>query len=214
MSITPVWADPDAIRPQAQQNHFRKRHCLEGRFVVMYAGTLGLTSALEDVLCAARILQNDPAIRFVLVGEGVKKEPLVQFAREESLDNVLFLPFQPRSEFSAMMAAADVSVVTLNSASSPFSLPNKVFSIMASGRPILAVTPHESEVAQLVRCGNCGVIVAPGEPQALAREILELKEQPERSVCLGRNGRSLLERRFSRCRCVDHYEQVFTQVLA
>jgi colanic acid biosynthesis glycosyl transferase WcaI len=112
------------------------------------------------------------------------------------------------------MAAADASLVTLNQASSPFSLPNKVFSIMASGRPILAVVPPESEVAKLVGAGECGVIVPPGEPHTLARTILDLKRDPGRLERLGRNGRALLESRFSRQRCIDRYEAMLNQVLA
>jgi glycosyltransferase involved in cell wall biosynthesis len=109
------------------------------------------------------------------------------------------------------MAAADLSLVTLNPASSPFSLPSKVFSIMASGRPILAVVPLESEVAQLVRAGDCGVCVAPGQPRLLANIILELKGDRDRMSSLGRNGRALLESQFSRQQCVRRYEELLRQ---
>jgi colanic acid biosynthesis glycosyl transferase WcaI len=214
LSVTSVWADPDEVRPQARENRFRRKHGLQGKFVVMYAGTLGLTSALEDVLSAARHLQDDPDIRFVLVGEGVKKENLVRLAREDDLANVMFLPFQPRARFSEMMAAADVSLVTLNPSSSPFSLPSKTFAIMASARPILAVAPLESEVSQLVKSGDCGVVVRPGQPLVLAGTVRDLKRESERLERLGANGRDLLRSRFSRRRCVDRYEAMLKQVLA
>lgn len=214
MSVVPVWADPELVRPQPKENGFRRRYSLDGKFVVMYAGTLGLTSALEDVIQAACHLKDMPDVHFVLIGEGLKKESLLRSAQDNGLANVTFLPFQPRSAFSGMMAAADVSVVTLNSASSAFSLPNKVFSIMASGRPILAITPVDSEVAQVVRNGDCGVIVPPGQPEVLARTILDLKREPDRLERLGHRGRALLESRFSRQRCVALCEETLKQVLA
>ena len=68
-------------------------------------------------------------MQFLLVGEGMKKETLVQAARDKRLGNVTFLPFQPREVLSEMMAAADVGLVTLNPDSSPYSLPSKVFNI-------------------------------------------------------------------------------------
>jgi colanic acid biosynthesis glycosyl transferase WcaI len=213
LSVIPVWADPEVVRPQAKENGFRRQHGLEGKFLVMYAGTLGLTSALEDVVQAARYLEGHPDVHFMMIGEGVKKEALVRLAQEKGLDNVTFLPFQPRAALSDMMAAADVSLVTLNRASSPFSLPNKVFNIMASGRPILAITPLESEVAQLIWAGECGVIVPPGESQHLASTILELKSDPDRLERLGNDGRALLESRFSRQRCVDLNERMLEQVI-
>ncbi len=85
---------------------------------------------------------------------------------------------------------------------------------MASGRPILAVVPSESEVAQLVRAGDCGVCVAPGQPESLASTILELKADPERLVSLGNNGRALLESRFSRRQSVRRYEELLRHTQA
>ncbi len=212
MSVHPVWADPDLVRPQAKENSFRRQHALAERFVIMYAGTLGLASALEDVLQAACHLKEDPQVRFLVVGEGVRKETLMSFAQQHDLGNVTFLPFQPRSVFSEMMAAADVSLVTLNPALSSYCLPNKLFSIMASGRPVLAVTPAGSEVARLVEAGQCGLNVPPGDARLLVGAIRNLKDHPEHLEWLGRNGRALLESRFSRRRCVDLYEETLELV--
>lgn len=212
LSVIPVWADPEVIRPEAKENGFRRQYGLEGTFLIMYAGTLGLTSALEDVVQAASQLRDYSEVRFVMIGEGVKKENLAKVARQQGLENLTFLPFQPRETLSGVLAAADVSLVTLNRASSPFSLPNKVFSIMASGRPILAVTPPESEVAQLIQTGECGVIVPPGEPDTLAGTILDLRSDPGRMERLGENGRALLESHFSRQRCIDRFEEMLQQV--
>jgi colanic acid biosynthesis glycosyl transferase WcaI len=214
LSVVPVWADPDLVRPGTKENGFRREHGLSGKFVVMYAGALGLTSSLEDVLQAACHLRDEADVWFVLVGEGIKKESLIRFAEQKGLHKVTFLPFQPRSTFSELMAAADISLVTLNPASSPFSLPSKVFSIMASGRPILAVVPLESEVAQLVQAGDCGVCVTPGQPQILASTILEMKSHRDRLSRLGQNGRVLLESRFSRQQCVHRTEELLKQTRA
>ena len=72
MTLIPVWADPDLVRPLAKENEFRRTHGLAGKFVVMYAGNFGLTSCLEDVLGAARLLADQRNIRFVLIGEGLE----------------------------------------------------------------------------------------------------------------------------------------------
>ena len=214
LSVIPVWADPEMIRPEAKENGFRRRHGLEGTFLIMYAGTLGLTSALEDVVLAACHLKDYSDVRFMMIGEGVRKDSLANMARQLGLDNMTFLPFQPREILSEVMAAADVSLVTLNRASSPFSLPSKAFSIMASGRPILAVTPPESEVAELVRTGECGAIVPPGEPDTLAKTILNLRSDPGQLERLGENGRTLLESHYSRQRSIDRFADMLEQVLA
>jgi glycosyltransferase involved in cell wall biosynthesis len=160
------------------------------------------------VLSAAEQLKNEAGIHFVIIGEGVKKDDLQAAAHEKNLGNILFLPFQPREAFAEMMAAADVNLVTLNQSSSQTSLPSKTFNIMASARPILAVTPPGSEIAELVESGNCGVNVSTEKPDLLVKAILEMKGQPEKLIEMGQNGRMLLETHYARSHCVDRTEQV------
>jgi len=208
ITVIPVWADPDIVRPLPKENAFRDRHGLAGQFVVMYAGTVGHTSSLEDVLVAAEILRDDSDIRFVIIGEGVKKTALEEMAQGKGLENMLFLPFQPREAFPEMLAAADVGLVTLNRNSSRTSLPSKTFNIMASARPILAVTPPDSEIAQLVQEAGCGLNTPPERPKLLAEAISGLKHQDHQLLTMGQNGRSQLESRYARARCVDTYEHM------
>ena len=88
--------------------------------------------------------------------------------------NTLFLPYQPRQIFCEMMAAADANVVTLNHESSMSSLP-KTFNIMASGRPVLAIGPQESELCQMVEEAECGLTVPVENIEQLVDAILPLK---------------------------------------
>jgi glycosyltransferase involved in cell wall biosynthesis len=118
------------------------------------------------------------------------------------------LPFEPRERFAEMLAAADVCLVTQNRQSHGFSLPSKIFNFMASGRPILAVTPPKSEIANLVNRGQCGVNVPTGHPPLLASVILGLQKKPERLQEMGANARALLLAEFSRQHCIDGYERV------
>jgi colanic acid biosynthesis glycosyl transferase WcaI len=206
ITVIPVWADPEAVRPMPKENAFRDQLGLDGKFAVIYAGNLGLTSCLEDVLAAAELLKEIEDIRFVLIGEGVKKPALERGVRDKGLRNITFLPYQTREIFPMMMAAADLHLVTLNRGSALTSLPSKTFNIMASARPILAVTPPESEVAHVVEEAGCGVVVPPERPQQLADVILRLRQQPDELLVMGRNGRAQLESRFSRECCSDAYE--------
>jgi colanic acid biosynthesis glycosyl transferase WcaI len=208
LSIAPVWADPEQILPQRKENSFRREHGLVEKFVILYAGNLGLTSALEDVLLAAEVLRSNPAFRFVFVGEGVKKKELQARAAHLHLENVIFLPYQPRRRYSEMLAAADAGLVTLNKNSAGSSLPNKVFNIMASGRPVLSIAPPQCDLAQLIRHYSCGINVAPGDWQALVEAIQELRADGLKAECYGRNGRNALVENFSRSRVLQIYENL------
>jgi colanic acid biosynthesis glycosyl transferase WcaI len=207
------WADPDILRPLPKENAFRSQHAAGRRFLVLYAGNLGLTSSLEDVLAAAARLKDDPDVYFLIIGEGVKGPALEDFARENGLDNVSFLPYQPRQQLPEIMASADISLVTLNSDSALSSLPSKVFSIMASARPILAITPSQSELAHLVEASGCGITVAPGQPQALVEAIQEYKNQLTVLQGMGLRGRIQLETKYTRAGCVGSYEQMLLDLV-
>lgn len=213
LSITPVWADPDGVRPMPKENAFREQHGLSGKFVVMYAGNFGYNSSLEDVIEAADLMKTEKDIRFVLIGEGVKKEELISLVEHKALKNLVILPFQPRSAYEAMMAAADISLVTLSPDAHHTSLPSKTFNIMSSGRPILVVTPENSEIANLVQDAHCGIAISPGRPAELAQAILDLKKDVPRLAAMGANGRQRLEEQYSRQRCIKLFDEDFQRMV-
>lgn len=212
IEVIPVWADPDEVRPGPKKNAFRQEHGLEDKFVVMYAGNIGLTSCLGEVLGAAEILRGQTEIQFVIVGEGVKKEALRIEKQNKQLTNVMFLPYQPRKIFPEMLAAGDIILVTLNANAALASLPSKVFSGMASARPILAVAPPGSELARIVRDADCGWVVPPGSPLELAMTIAHKIGQESLLVRTGQNGRASLEKYYSRNHCVNAYEKMLTDL--
>jgi colanic acid biosynthesis glycosyl transferase WcaI len=212
MEVIPVWADPKEVLPLPKQNSFRHKHHLGDKFVVMYAGNIGLTSCLEDVLGAAEILKCQSDIQFVIVGEGVKKERLEAEARTRALHNVLFLPYQPREIFPEMLAAADIGLVTLNKGATLSSLPSKIFNIMASARPVLSVAPPESEQAHMVHEADCGRNVEPGSPERMAEVITLLKAEESALNQMGQHGRAYLEKYHTRQHCVGAYESMLMEL--
>jgi glycosyltransferase involved in cell wall biosynthesis len=146
---------------------------------------------------------------FVIVGEGVRKQALQALSLRYGLENVRFLPYQPRQIYAEVLAAADVSLVTLNTAASGTSLPSKIFNIMASARPILAIADPSSEAANLIQNAECGVVVAPGQPALLAETIKEMRSRSSQLEEWGRKGRQALEECYSRERCIDAYDAAF-----
>jgi colanic acid biosynthesis glycosyl transferase WcaI len=213
ISIIPVWADPDLIYPEIKCNSFSKKYNLDEKFVILYSGNLGVNTSLEDLIIAANYLKSEKDIYFVFVGEGTKKEELITQTKLNMLDNVLFLPFQPRNQFNLILASASISIVTLSANAHFTSLPSKTFNIMASNRPILAVTPFESEIAHLIQKYSCGIVIPPGNPKYLSEAILSLKSNPAKLDQMGNNGRQNLIEYYSRNQCVDLYEKSFLQVL-
>lgn len=212
LTIIPNWADSEHIRPTVKDNAFRAEHGLTGQFVAMFAGNVGYIANLEMVLDTAALLLEIPGIVFMIVGEGNAKAGLVAAARERGLTNVRFLPTQPVDVVPEMLGAADVSLVTLNSRLGQLNVPSKVYSIMASGRPVVAAVPDDSEVFRLVQEVGCGVAVQPDDPAALARVLRVLLHQPALLAHYGIAGRAYVENNVNRRLVTAMYREVLYAV--
>ncbi len=191
------WIDTDFIRPLPRRNTFSAENGLDDSFVVLYAGNIGLSQGLEHVLQAAHTLADHSHIRFVLVGDGAGRESLVTMAEAMRLNNVQFIPFQPRERVPEVLATADISLVSLQPQVSGRSLPSKTFSYLASGRPIIAMVDEGSDVWNLITQAGAGLCIPPAEPGKLVEAILTLEASPDLRQQMADAGRSYAEQHHS-----------------
>lgn len=211
--IIPNWMDTEQIRPIGKSNSsFAKEHHLLDKFVVMYSGNIGLSQGLENVLRAAEKLRDIEGLLFLFIGGGENLERLKTMSEELELDNVRFLPYQPKSRLSESLSSADVHLLTLKRGLSNFSVPSKIYGIMASGKPVIAAVDAESEIAEMVKEAGCGVLVEPENPQALAEVVRSLYNDKEKLDLMGASGRNYLEQKVTRRICVAKYMELFNRV--
>jgi colanic acid biosynthesis glycosyl transferase WcaI len=208
------WVDTDLIRPLPRDNAFAREHGLSKRFIVLYAGNLGLSQGLEDVLAAAEQIIDHHDIHFVFVGGGAGRDHLVALAEKKQLVNVQFLPFQPRARLPEVLASSDVSLVILRRGIGAGSLPSKTFSIMASARPLVAGVDEGSETWKLVKRAEAGICVPPENPGKLAEAILALRQDQELRENFGRNGQIWAERHHSPQSAAEKFENLFSQAIS
>lgn len=211
LHVIPNWADTDAIQPESKFNVFWEELGIKNEFTVVYCGSLSHNTCLETVVEAAHLLEREPC-QFLLVGDGVKKQPLEALASQYKLRNLRFLPSQPLATYQEVLAASDVQIVALNAAATDLSMPSKVFKIMASGRPILALARTTSDLSRLVSEGKCGVTVEPEDARGLAETLRRLATQPEELERMAQNARTLCVDRFSRARCTGEIESLLASV--
>ena len=205
------WADCEALRPGTKPNAFSRAHGLDGRFVVMHAGNIGLSQNLEMVLEAADALRDRDDIRFVFVGDGARRASLDSQARARGLTNVLFLPYQPREAMADSYATADVFLVSLKPGLAGFIVPSKLYSILAAGRPCIVAVERDSEAVQITERYGCGLVVPPGDGIALASRILDLHRDRALAAQLGDRARHA-GLTFDRKRQVAVYADLFRSV--
>jgi colanic acid biosynthesis glycosyl transferase WcaI len=212
ISVIPNFADTEVIRPLPKANAFSREHGLTDRFVVAHAGNVGYVYDLETMLEAAALLAAEREILFLIVGTGVARPGLEDKTRRLGLENVRFLPFQPREQLPWLRAACDVQVSLYRRGSASDSMPSKVYEIMASGRPLLASAEPGSDVWKLVEATGCGLCVDPEDPHQLAATVLRLYRDPALRRTMGEQGRWHAEQSYSREAVVARYQHLLEQV--
>lgn len=210
LRVTPNWADGDLIRPLPMEMSLRSELGLNQEFVVLYAGNMGYTMGdLESLVDAAKLLADDPDICFVLAGEGVRRQEIEGCAKD--LENIIFLPTQSRERFPRLLALADVCTVLLSGEATHASVPSKTYSIMAAGKPVLAICEQNNDTARVIQEAQCGERVAPGDAVQLASVIRRLKENRDVLQQQGQLARSYFEAHFAPQIGMKIYEQVFAE---
>lgn len=216
LAVLPNWVDTDFLKPGPKDNPVSRRLGLAGKFVVMYSGTISISGnlALERTLEAAALLAGDKDVVFAVVGEGLKKDSLRAKAASLGLANVVFLPFVPYGDLPGLLASGDVLLVPLDGGKSDLSVPSKLYTFMAAGRPILGLAAPDSEVARLLRENACGLAAAPGDPRSIAEAVRTLAASPEKRRALGANARDFAVRRFSKDGVLRSYDELLRSMVS
>ncbi len=216
LAVLPNWVDTEFLKPGPKDNPVSRRHGLRDRFVVMYSGTISISSSrtLERALEAAALLAGDRDVLFVVVGEGLRKDALLTKAAALGLANVLFLPFQPYRDLPDLLASSDVLLVPLDKDMSDLSVPSKLYTFLAAGRPVLGLAAPGSEVADLLRSNDCGLAAAPDDPGAIAAAVRELAASPERRRVLGKNARDYAVSGFAKAKVLRAYDELLRSMVS
>jgi colanic acid biosynthesis glycosyl transferase WcaI len=212
--FTPNFVDVDFIMPSKSKNEFSSLHGLNNKFVVLYAGNVGLTQGLEILLEVANSFADNDSIQFVVVGDGAARNSLEAALTNTKLNNFRMLPFQPVSMVNSMYAASDVCIVPLRSGFSYDTVPSKIYTAMAAGRPVLASAETDSETAMLLDESSAGVCVEPESAGALIEAITSLYEHPTHVVDMGDNGRKWIEKYYSRSVVINAYDEMVRAISA
>lgn len=208
--VIPNFVDTTRIRPAPRENSYREEYGLVGKKVVMYAGNVGLSQALDLVLDAAAALAQDPDVVFVINGGGAAKPDLER--RAVGLTNVCFVDMQPLERLPEVLAAADVHLVPLKAGLAWSSVPSKLYSILASARPVVASVDRGTEVARTVERAGAGIAVAPGDAESFTKAIRQLLDAPVEAREMGEAGRRFVESWASPAAVAASYESLFRRL--
>lgn len=190
----------------------RERFGLDGKFVVSYVGTLGMSHGLEILLSAAALLRDEKNILFLVAGAGAEKERLMAEHRARRLPNVRILPEQPRAQAARLLVASDAVAVPLRKLPLfAITIPSKMFEAMAARRPLLLGV--DGEARAIMERAGAGLFFEPENPRALADAVLALRADPSRARAMGEAGRKLVEQNYDRRVQAERYADFLREIM-
>ena len=215
VSVVPHWVDESAFATPADDARGRAREFLEkdGRFVVTFAGNIGLLQRIDTVLHAAKRV-TDPRIAFRIVGDGSDRPRLMRLATELGLANLRFLGARPSADMAAIFAESDALIVPFGAGPlSELVIPTKTLAYLAAGRPI--VMAMAGPATRMVTDAGAGVAVPPDDPERLAAAIQALAEQTDAErKAMGERGRAYALAHFRRDDVMRRIEEILESVSA
>jgi colanic acid biosynthesis glycosyl transferase WcaI len=209
--VVPNWAPLSQIHPVEKDNPWARRHGLSDKLVALYSGTLGLKHDPALLLGLARA-GAEFNLQVVVVSEGRGADWLEQRRREAKLDNLVLLPFQPMELYSEVLGASDILLAMIGQEAAAFSVPSKILSYLAAGRPIVASIAAGNDAAATIRAAQAGIVVEPGEGAPFNAGVLGLISEHEQRRRLGRNARLFAERSFDVAAKATQFEETFAAI--
>ncbi|WP_225047593.1 glycosyltransferase family 4 protein [Lacticaseibacillus kribbianus] len=209
------WIDEQAIRPlPADEPHvvaFKQQYGLDGKFIIMYSGNIGLYYDLENLI---KVIAKFPAgtkaadgreVVFAFIGAGSVLQTLKDYVAAHDMQNVTFIPYQPKEDLIYSLNAADVHWCVNAKGIKGVSCPSKFYGIAAAGKPVLGVLEQGAEVERLIREHNGGYLATPGDYTQVAENITTLLAHPAELAEMGQRSRQMLETGLTKTVSVQGY---------
>ena len=183
------FVDTKGVTPSDRMTAYRTELGIGGEVVVMYAGNVGFSQSLENLVEFAR---RTPSVTVLINGDGAALQSLRALAI--GVTNVRFGGYQPEARLGEVLATGDIHVVPLRAGLAAVSVPSKTYSILAAGRPVVAAVDAGTEIDRLLERAGAGLSVPPDDVESLCTALSRLAVDAPRRDQMGANGRNYVER--------------------
>lgn len=217
------WIDEEEIHPLEPDNErvvsLKKRYGLEGKFVIMYSGNIGLYYDLENLL---KVIENfkpgtrtadDREVAFAFVGDGAILGKLVAYTKQHHMDNVVFIPYQDKHDLIYSLNAGDVHWVVSSRGIRGVSCPSKYYGVAACAKPVLGVLEKGSEIRCIIEETGCGYVSEPGDYKSVEKNINRFLDEAGtgKAARMGQAGHEHLIKYFTKRISIEKYKKVIRE---
>ena len=203
------WADLDVVFPAPKSENFLLQELgLANKFIVQCAGNMGLAQDIETMFKAIGLLKENVNIHFLFIGSGAKRQLMENEVSDKKLSNVTILDQRNRSDQHNFLNACDIAMVSLIYGMKGAGVPSRMYNIMASGKPIIAISEFESELSMVIEEEKVGWSVLPGNFTHLAEVILEAYSNHSTLVEMSGRARAAALTKYSSKLLIDKYYEM------
>ena len=197
IEIIENWGDIVKVYPKTKEDFLEKNSPFLNRIVFQYAGNIGRVQGLPEILSIIRKSEND-AVLYYFVGEGAIKSQLIDYVKNNNMQNVRFGGSYQRTEQNLVLNTADVAIVTLSEGMLGLGVPSKVYNILAAGKPIFYIGDKRSEIALLIKENNIGYAFEPTQQEEISDFLKNFGEENANDLLIkSENARHLTIQYFS-----------------
>lgn len=205
------WVDTDLFAPSDEGGKLRLYYALEGKFVVTFAGNMGIAQGLDNLIKAANELRHKDDIVFLFVGDGIEKPKLEDMVKHYQLNNVIFIPQQPFHMMPAFFSMADILILHLNKARfRKAAVPSKLQGYMSCAKPVLVAA--EGAASHIVEEAQCGLIAEPENATSIAQGVYSLYSNRHQLRDFGVNARRYAETHFDKQKIEGKIERMLLEI--
>lgn len=205
------WIDEKSIYPLSNNNttvyEFKERYNLQNKFVIMYSGNIGLYYDLENLIKIIGKFNNRDDVKFAFVGDGTIKKNIENYALENNLKNVVFIPYQEKSDLNYSLNAADIHFVVNSKGIKGISVPSKLYGVMACGKMILGILEKGSEARIIIEESGCGICSEPEDYEDIYIKIKYILDNKQLAEAMGEKGRKYLEKNLTKELSISKYRE-------
>jgi len=184
---------------------------MEGYTNMLYAGNIGLAQEWDLVINLAKEIKEFKIIIWI-VGEGLRKAYLESEIEKYSLNNIKLLPYYNRKFMPVINLFADIHFIAMNKKVEKYGFPSKVYTIMASGKPILVVSSEDTPIVSFLKDINAALLVTDHSLSRFKEELLKLHNSVYLRNRLGANGRQEIKKKYSKQVVVEQYLRLFNKL--
>lgn len=203
------WIDTKQFERLSRTNKYRKLYNIEDKFIILFAGVMGLSQGLDFVIELAEKVRDLKDLVFLFVGDGMERTKLQDLARAKNLNNVIFKPFVSKEEYPYLVKDCDVGLVSLSSKNKTPVVPGKILGYMAAKLPVLAFLNRESDGHIIIKQANCGFSCIHGDIQKAEDLVREIYKNKISLSTYGKNGYNYLVNNFERKICIQKLIEKF-----